>query len=236
MLATTTYQQRRDRLRTYFDETAVEAWEQLTSNAPLGRIRETVRRGRAQMRSLLLAQLPDDLDGASLLDAGCGTGAMAFAAAARGARVHGVELSPRLVELAHARAPDSLSDAALEFTVGDMLDPALGVFDHVVCMDSLIHYGSNDILDALAQLAYRTHRSILFTIAPRTPLLGLMHALGRLFPRTDRAPAIEPLRVARLIALLSIDQRFIDWRMRRVGRVNSGFYISEGLVLERRCK
>ena len=35
--------------------------------------------------------------------------------------------------------------------------------------------------------------SILFTFAPRTPLLAVMHAVGRLFPRGDRAPAIVPV-------------------------------------------
>ncbi len=30
----------------------------------------------------------------------------------------------------------------IDFRVGDMLDPALGRFDHVVAMDSLIHYNA----------------------------------------------------------------------------------------------
>ncbi len=37
-------------LETYFDRTAVEAWARLTSDAPVGRIRATVRAGRDQMR------------------------------------------------------------------------------------------------------------------------------------------------------------------------------------------
>ena len=36
------YRERRGELETYFDRTAVEAWSRLTSDAPLGRIRETV--------------------------------------------------------------------------------------------------------------------------------------------------------------------------------------------------
>ena len=31
------------------------------------------------------------------------------------------------------------------------------------------------------------------TFAPRTPLLAAMHAVGRLLPRGNRAPAIEPI-------------------------------------------
>ena len=40
------YDATRDRLETYFDRTAAKTWERLTSDAPVSRIRETVRRGR----------------------------------------------------------------------------------------------------------------------------------------------------------------------------------------------
>ncbi|MGD8643932.1 MAG: magnesium protoporphyrin IX methyltransferase, partial [Chromatiales bacterium] len=66
------YRQRRAEIETYFDRTAVEAWSRLTSNAPVGRIRRTVRAGREQMRRRLLSWLPEDLSGCRLLDAGCG--------------------------------------------------------------------------------------------------------------------------------------------------------------------
>ena len=78
------YQQRRGQIEDYFDRTAVKAWEQLTSNAPVGRIRATVRAGRDRMRATLLDWLPADLQGARLMDAGCGTGALAVEAARAG--------------------------------------------------------------------------------------------------------------------------------------------------------
>ena len=46
----TSYQDRRSRLETYFDRTASKTWEQLTSDAPVSRIRATVRAGRDRMR------------------------------------------------------------------------------------------------------------------------------------------------------------------------------------------
>ena len=88
------YQERRGQIETYFDRTAVQAWARLTSNAPLGRIRATVRAGRERMRNTLLSWLPVDLRGARLLDAGCGTGALAVLAAQRGAQVVAIDLSP----------------------------------------------------------------------------------------------------------------------------------------------
>ena len=63
-------------------------------------IRATVRAGRDRMRDVLINQLPSDLKGARILDAGCGTGALAFELATRGADVIGVEISPQLIEIA----------------------------------------------------------------------------------------------------------------------------------------
>ena len=147
------YLERRGQLATYFDRTAVDAWSRLTSDAPVGRIRATVRAGRDEMRRTLLAWLPADLRGQRLLDAGCGTGALAVEAARRGARVVAIDLSPTLIDLARSRAPRELGAGSVEFLPGDMLDPALGRFDHVVAMDSLIHYRAGDAVSAIAGLA-----------------------------------------------------------------------------------
>ena len=52
-----TYEQRRGQIEHYFDRTAVAAWEKLTSDAPVGRIRASVRAGRDQMRATLVSWL-----------------------------------------------------------------------------------------------------------------------------------------------------------------------------------
>ena len=73
-----------------------------------------------------------------LLDAGCGTGALAVEAALRGAQVVAIDLSPTLVQLAGERQPaEAIAQAGghIHFCSGDMLDPALGCFDHVVGME-----------------------------------------------------------------------------------------------------
>jgi magnesium-protoporphyrin O-methyltransferase len=229
-----TYVERRSQLETYFDRTAADAWSRLTSDAPVGRIRATVRAGRTAMRRTLLDWLPADLRGRRLLDAGCGTGALSVEAARRGARVVAIDLSPTLVQLARERSPRDLGDGEIEFIVGDMLDPALGRFDHVVAMDSLIHYTPRDSLPVLAQLAARTGGSVVFTFAPRTPTLAMMHAVGRLFPRSDRAPAIEPVAEARLRALIAADPAFVAFRAARTERIACGFYQSQALELAHR--
>lgn len=223
-----TYELRRTQLETYFDRTAAEAWSRLTSDAPVSRIRATVRAGRDRMRATLLGWLPDDLTGSRILDAGCGTGALATEAARRGAHVVAIDVAPTLVELARERRPADINPASVEFRVGDMLDPALGRFDYVVAMDSMIHYAARDTVRMLTSLAQRVDGSILFTFAPRTPALSVMHAVGRLFPRRDRAPAIEPVSEGGLRKRIAAET---SWKIGRTERIASGFYTSQAMEL-----
>ena len=215
----TTYDDRRRRLETYFDRTASKTWERLTSDAPVSGIRATVRAGRDRMRATLMSWLPTDMTGLRLLDAGCGTGSLSVEAARRGAEVVAIDVAGSLVNVARDRSPEGL---AIDWRVGDMLDPALGRFDHVVAMDSLIHYRAADIADAVLRLVDRTDRSLLFTFAPSSAPLEVMHAVGKLFPRGDRAPAIEPVRETTL-------RKLIPSRLGRCERVSSSFYKSQAL-------
>jgi len=232
-----TYQQRRGQIEDYFDRTAVKAWEQLTSTAPVGRIRATVRAGRDRMRATLLDWLPADLHGARIMDAGCGTGALAVEAARRGAQVLAIDLSPQLVAVARDRIA-TLADGPqllerIDLRSGDMLDVALGTFDHVIAMDSLIHYDMDDAVRVVEAWSWRTRASIALTFAPRNPLLAAMRSVGRLFPRANRAPWIEPMSESRLRHQLSGATELRGWSPGRTQRISSGFYTSQALEVVR---
>ena len=207
-MAHATYLSRRREIETYFARTAAHTWSKLTSDAPVGRIRATVRAGRDEMRAQLLEWLPANLEGTRLLDAGCGTGLLAVEAARRGASVVATDLSEPLIDLARKRIPPDVDPESIAFQVGDMLDPELGRFDHVVAMDSLIHYDAHDMSWALSSLAARTDKALLFTFAPGTPALALMHAVGRLFPRGSKSPAIQPVRERSLRRLIDAESGF----------------------------
>ena len=251
------YQQRRNQVEQYFDRTAFAAWARLTSDAPVSRIRASVRAGRDRMRSNILAALGDDLQGRRILDAGCGTGAMALELAQRGADVLAVDLSSQLIALAKERAAQErmnkeqkakehvneehvnkehkakehrtreVRTGNILWVAGDMLDASFGHFDHVVAMDSLIHYDADDMANAVQRLSDRTRLSLHLSFAPRTPMLALMHAVGRCLPRADRAPSIVPLAAEHIISkLASLDPSRPN--MIALGeRVSSGFYISQ---------
>lgn len=228
------YRERRRTIQHYFDRTAVEAWARLTSTAPVSGVRATVRAGREAMREHILAYLPQDLAGRRVLDAGCGTGAMAVELARRGAEVVAIDLSPTLIQLARDRAPRELGAGSIDFRAGDMLSPQLGTFDHVVSMDALIHYQRDDVIRVVEDLATRCRQSMVFTFAPQNLLLLLMFAVGKLFPRSDRSPAIYPVRERALRSLLETDPLLRHWQVGRTVKVARGFYISQALELRRR--
>ena len=229
MTGSATYDAYRGRLEAYFDRTAFDAWAKLTSDAPVSRIRATVRAGRDEMRARLLDWLPADLTGKRVLDAGCGTGALAVEAARLGASVVAVDVSANLVNVARERLPKGLD---IDFRAGDMLADDLGDFDHVVAMDSLIHYRTADIVAAVARLAERTRASILFTVAPRTPMLLAMQAAGKVFPRGDRSPAIIPADPARLAHDIAART---GWTGGRSEGTSTGFYKSHAVEMTRPC-
>ena len=159
-------------------------------------------------------------------------------AARRGAQVLAIDLSPTLVDLARDRQPAELTSefsvGRIDFRSGDMLDAALGEFDYVVGMDSLIHYRTPDAVRVVAGLAERTRCGVLFTYAPSNPALIAMRAMGRLFPRSDRAPWIEPVAESALHRLLAADVALQGWQRGRTQRISSGFYTSQALELVRR--
>ena len=214
---------KRARLETYFDRTALDAWAAMTSDAPVSRIRATVRAGRQEMRDTLLSWLPQDLSGRRILDAGCGTGMLAIEVARRGGDVVGIDVSPQLIEIGKERLPKDVK-GKISLHAGDMLDAGFGDFDHIVSMDVLIHYESDQIAAATAKLAERTRHSMLFTFAPGTPLLRTARAIGQFFPKSDRSPSIIPVAHDLLKARLS--RSVPQAKLGRDQRISRGFYTS----------
>ena len=83
----------------------------------------------------------------------------------------------------------------------------------------------------IGDLAARTERALLTTFAPSNPALSAMHAIGKLFPRGNRAPAIVPVAERALAGLLDLELRARGWSRGRTARIASGFYTSQALEL-----
>lgn len=90
---------------------------------------------RKRNSDVLLENL--DLDGKRVLDVGSGDGAMARLMAQQGARVVGIECSPR--QLAKARAAERVADEAFVAGVAEQMPAADGSVDIVVFFNSLHH-------------------------------------------------------------------------------------------------
>lgn len=75
--------------------------------------------------------------GASILDAGCGTGSLALLLAQAGYRVTGVDLSPEMIERARLKDPNH----AVDWRVGDLTTLDLGVpFDATVSVADVFNH------------------------------------------------------------------------------------------------
>ncbi|MEM9898572.1 MAG: magnesium protoporphyrin IX methyltransferase [Pseudomonadota bacterium] len=244
------YATRRGELLEYFDQTAADAWKRLTSDDDVSGVRANVRAGRDRMRSLALSFVSGQLEGQRLLDAGCGPGQFALEAAKRGAEVTAVDLSPTLLSVARDReASAQMVDQQtsnergilkIDFQSGDMLaklnkeGDTDQYYDHVVALDSLIHYTLDDMVAALSQLAARARKTVTATFAPRTPLLAAKHIVGSIFPKSDRSPAIVPIPPKALMQRIGAFPGLQNWQISSTERIDTGFYVSQALFLERR--
>lgn len=88
-----------------------------------------------------MLELLGDLAGQEVLDAGCGEGFLARVLAARGARVTGIDLSPRLITMARAKDPHH----AMTYLVGDLSRPYPELAGHFDKIGS--HLALNDVAD-----------------------------------------------------------------------------------------
>ncbi len=110
--------------------------------------------GEAEYVRGMLAQ--QGVSGGTILELGCGTGRHAEQFARMGFAVHGVDLSPGMVEAAQKRIPDDLLDS-LAFQVGDVRTVRVGkTFDAVVSLFHVASYQTRNE-DIMAMLATAAH-------------------------------------------------------------------------------
>jgi magnesium-protoporphyrin O-methyltransferase len=74
---------------------------------------------------------------------------------------------------------------------------------------------------------------MVFTFAPRTPLLTVLIGVGKLFPRGDRSPTIEPVSERRLRRAVANEPSLDRWQIGRTRRISRSFYISQAMELVR---
>jgi len=145
------------------------------------------------------------LAGASVLDVGCGGGILSEAMSAHGARVLGIDLAGKSLQVARLHALES--GAKVEYraiAAEELAREQPGQFDVVTCMEMLEHVPDPaQTIMACAQLV-RPGGHVLFSTINRNPRAFLFAIIGaeyvlRLLPRGthDYARFLRPSELAR---------------------------------------
>ena len=129
--------------------------------------------------------------GHALLDVGCGTGVVAITAARHGARVHGLDLTPELLDRARENA--RIANVTLDFREGDVeaLPFGDGAFDVVLSQFGHMFAPRPDVAVAEMLRVLKPGGMIAFATWPPELLIGSTFALvGKYMPPPP--PGVSP--------------------------------------------
>jgi SAM-dependent methyltransferase len=127
--------------------------------------------------------------GEVVVDLACGTGNAALIAAARGARVIGVDAAPRLLDVARERA--RASGVEIDFRRGDLLDipVADGAAEIVISVFGVIFAADpGAALADIGRVMTPHGRVLLSAWVPAGPIDAMLTAMGRVLGRVTQSP------------------------------------------------
>jgi 2-polyprenyl-6-hydroxyphenyl methylase/3-demethylubiquinone-9 3-methyltransferase len=141
------------------------------------------------------------LDGAAVLDVGCGGGILAEAMARRGARVTGIDLSEKALRVAQLHLQESNLNIRYEKSSAEDF---AGEFDVVTCMELLEHVPEPASMVAACARLVRPGGQVFFSTINRNPksylfaVVGAEYVLGLLPKGThDYQRFIKPSELSR---------------------------------------
>ncbi|KAM0885006.1 hypothetical protein ACQ4PT_030642 [Festuca glaucescens] len=224
----------KEAVRAYFNSTGFERWRKIYGSATddVNRVQLDIREGHAQTVAATLAMLRDAPDvplaGATVCDAGCGTGSLSIPLASAGASVLASDISAAMVSEAQRQAQLAQAGAGSpefrmpRFEVRD-LESLDGSYDIVVCLDVLIHYPREEAQKMIRHLASLAEKRLVISFAPKTIYFDLLKRVGELFPGPSKATR------AYLHSEKDIEEalRAAGWRVKNRGFISTQFYFAK---------
>ncbi len=145
------------------------------------------------------------LEGAAVLDVGCGGGILAEAMARRGAKVTGIDLSEKALKVAQLHLLESRLEVQYEsVSVEDYGATHAGKFDVITCMELLEHVPEPAAMVAACARLLRPGGQVFFSTINRNPksylfaVVGAEYVLGLLPKGThDYLRFIKPSELSR---------------------------------------
>lgn len=217
-------------MKAYFNEVGFERWSRIYSDTDdVNKVQLDIRGGHAQTVDKVLGWLDgsDLREGATICDAGCGTGSLAIPLALRGAAVTATDISAAMAGEAEKRYNDTIKAGANPPSVAPTfeakcLEDVEGKYDTVCCIDVLIHYPQEKVDEMLGNLARRASKKIVVSFAPSTPYYEVLKRVGELFPKGAKATRAYLHKEEDVEAAL----RRLGWKVVRKEMTATKFYFS----------
>lgn len=207
-------------VRDYFNSVGFERWRRIYGTEEVNFVQRDIREGHARTVDVVLNWL-GEVSGKTVCDAGCGVGSLSLPLAQRGAKLDSSDISEQMVTEAIRRRDQLGLGSNPHFVVSD-LESLSGSYDIVVCLDVMIHYPEADAQRMLKALAGLAQSKLIFSFAPKTPLLSILKKIGEFFPGPSKTTRAYQHRERALVATLET----LGWCVTRRETIKSRFYFA----------
>jgi len=196
----------------YQDERVANRYDDVRFSSPAGRVFNG-REKRLVARAF--GELPR---GARIADIPCGTGRLAEPLLEAGFRVHGMDISRQMLEVAHrrlARFGDAFTSAVADAKKIEAPDEP---FDGVLCARVLMHFDLDEQIEFLRGVAKLTRGLVVINHSLSSPYQRFRRSVKKLLGH--RAPARRPVTDVEIRRLLG-ESGLVEVRRSRMNRALS---------------